>query len=41
LRSHDGGSRLKSDLATYFANYDDIIAGLPENTSGMFIAAIS
>ena len=34
LRSQDGGSRLKSDLATYFANYDDIIAGLQE-TSGM------
>jgi hypothetical protein len=28
LRSHDGGSRLKSDLATYFASYDDIIAGV-------------
>lgn len=34
LRSHDGGSRLKSDLPTYFANYDDIIAGLPK-PSGM------
>ncbi|KAH7123812.1 something about silencing, SAS, complex subunit 4-domain-containing protein [Dendryphion nanum] len=29
LRSHDGGSRLKSDLAIYFSNYDDIIAGVP------------
>ncbi|KAL5113638.1 hypothetical protein ACEQ8H_008477 [Pleosporales sp. CAS-2024a] len=29
LRSHDGGSRVKSDLATYFASYDDIIAGVP------------
>ncbi|KAH7408086.1 something about silencing, SAS, complex subunit 4-domain-containing protein [Phaeosphaeria sp. MPI-PUGE-AT-0046c] len=28
LRSHDGGHRLKSDLATYFASYDDIIAGV-------------
>ena len=28
LRSHDGGSRLKSDLAVYFCNYDDIIAGV-------------
>lgn len=28
LRSHDGGSRLKSDLAIYFSNYDDIIAGI-------------
>jgi hypothetical protein len=30
LRSHDGGSRLKSDLATYFSCYDDIIAGVPK-----------
>ncbi|KAF1936732.1 hypothetical protein EJ02DRAFT_75305 [Clathrospora elynae] len=30
LRSHDGGSRLKSDLAIYFCNYDDIIAGVPK-----------
>lgn len=29
LRSHDGGSRLKSDLAVYFSSYDDVIAGLP------------
>jgi len=32
LRSHDGGSRLKSDLAVYFGNYDDIIAGVPKET---------
>lgn len=31
LRSHDGGSRLKSDLAIYFSNYDDIIAGVPKS----------
>ena len=30
LRSHDGGSRLKSHLAIYFYNYDDIIAGVPK-----------
>lgn len=30
LRSHDGGSRLKSDLATYFSSYGDIIAGVPK-----------
>ncbi|KZM26335.1 histone acetylation [Ascochyta rabiei] len=30
LRSSDGGSRLKSDLAVYFSTYDDIIAGLPK-----------
>ncbi|KAF2875006.1 something about silencing, SAS, complex subunit 4-domain-containing protein [Massariosphaeria phaeospora] len=29
LRSQDGGSRLKSDLPIYFANYDDVIAGVP------------
>lgn len=35
LRSHDGGSRLKSDLAVYFSNYDDIITGAskPAGTS--------
>jgi hypothetical protein len=32
LRSHDGGSRLKSDLAIYFASYDDIIAGVSKPT---------
>lgn len=31
LRSHDGSSRLKSDLPTYFANYDEIISGLPQS----------
>lgn len=30
LRSQDGGSRLKSDLATYFANYDDVITDAPQ-----------
>ena len=30
LRSQDGGSRLKSDLAIYFSSYDDIIAGVPK-----------
>jgi hypothetical protein len=29
LRSKAGGSRLKSDLATYFTNFDDIISGAP------------
>lgn len=38
LRSSDGGSRLKSDLAVYFSSYDDIIAGLPK-PSGMSRAA--
>ncbi|KAF2649321.1 hypothetical protein K491DRAFT_669161 [Lophiostoma macrostomum CBS 122681] len=31
LRSHDGGSRMKSDLAIYFSNYDDVIAGVPKS----------
>lgn len=30
LRSKDGGSRLKSDLSTYFANFDDIISDAPK-----------
>lgn len=38
LRSSDGGSRLKSDLAVYFSSYDDIIAGLPK-PSGTPLAA--
>lgn len=30
LRSQDGGTRVKSDLAIYFSNYDDIINDAPE-----------
>lgn len=30
LRSHDEGSRLKSDLAIYFPNYEDIINDVPQ-----------
>jgi hypothetical protein len=30
LRSKDGGSRLKSGLSIYFANYDDIITDAPK-----------
>jgi hypothetical protein len=30
LRSKAGGSRLKSDLATYFSNFEDIITGVPQ-----------
>ena len=29
LRSHDEGGRLKSDLATYFPNYEDVINDTP------------
>lgn len=39
LRSHDGGSRLKSDLAIYFFNYDDVIAGVPQ-PPGVFHPAL-
>ena len=30
LRSHDGGSRSKSELASYFSNYDDIVSNEPK-----------
>jgi hypothetical protein len=30
LRSKVGGSRLKSDLATYFSNFEDIISGVSQ-----------
>lgn len=26
LRSHDGGARLKSELSSYFANYDELLS---------------
>ena len=39
LRSSDGGSRLKSDLAVYFSSYDDIIAGLPKPSGASVFAA--
>lgn len=29
LRSKDGGSRIKSELATYFGNYDEVINDIP------------
>jgi len=29
LRSKDGGSRIKSELAIYFANYDEVINDIP------------
>jgi hypothetical protein len=32
LRSKAGGTRLKSDLAVYFSNFDDIITGAPKST---------
>jgi hypothetical protein len=31
LRSRTGGSRLKSDLATYFVNYEDILYGTTQH----------
>lgn len=30
LRSHDGGSRFKSELALYFADYDEILTDQPK-----------
>lgn len=30
LRSHDGGSRSKSELALYFANYDELVSIEPK-----------
>ncbi|KAL8720498.1 MAG: hypothetical protein Q9225_002651 [Loekoesia sp. 1 TL-2023] len=30
LRSHDGGSRFKSELASYFADYDEVLGGEPK-----------
>lgn len=39
LRSSDGGSRLKSDLAVYFSSYDDVIAGLPKPSGASLLAA--
>ncbi len=41
LRSSDGGSRLKSDLAVYFSSYDDVIAGLPKPSGASLSAATS
>lgn len=40
LRSSDGGSRLKSDLAVYFSSYDDIIAGLPKPSGASYAASL-
>ncbi|MCJ1435879.1 hypothetical protein MMC27_005255 [Xylographa pallens] len=32
LRSHDGGSRSKSELSLYFHNYEELISNEPKNT---------
>ncbi|KAF2088349.1 hypothetical protein K490DRAFT_65025 [Saccharata proteae CBS 121410] len=39
LRSQDGGSRLKSDLAIYFPNYDEVISGVPKKPDFLDIDA--
>ena len=41
LRSHDGGSRFKSELALYFADYDEILGDAPkaQGTSYCSVAA--
>ena len=40
LRSHDGGSRSKSELAQYFPNFDDIVSNEPKEV-GKFITSHS
>lgn len=37
LRSHDGGSRSKSELALYFTNYDEILS-MEARDPGMMIS---
>ena len=37
LRSQDGGSRSKSDLALYFANYDDIVSNEPREPGTILV----
>lgn len=42
LRSKDGGSRIKSELAIYFGNYDDVINDTPRTpgTPCLFVFAL-
>ena len=35
LRSHDGGSRSKSELAQYFPNFDDIVSNEPKEVGSL------
>ena len=35
LRSHDGGSRSKSELAQYFPNFDDIVSNEPKEVGAL------
>ena len=37
LRSHDGGSRSKSELALYFPNYDELVSIEPKEPGGSLI----
>ncbi|KAL5001627.1 something about silencing, SAS, complex subunit 4-domain-containing protein [Aspergillus recurvatus] len=37
LRSHDGGSRARSELALYFPNYDQIMSLEPPKTGACFV----
>lgn len=39
LRSQDGGSRIKSELALYFANYDDIVSNEPKEAGRIHVQA--
>lgn len=40
LRSHDGGSRSKSELALYFPNYDELVS-IEAKNPGMFSKSFS
>ena len=40
LRSQGGGSRYKSELAQYFANYDDIVSNEPQEPGSSPVAAL-
>ena len=41
LRSQDGGSRSKSELALYFANYDDIVSNEPRDPGMMLLYSLA
>ena len=39
LRSHDGGSRWKSELASYFVDYDEIMSNEPREPGTVYSSA--
>lgn len=40
LRSHDGGSRSKSELALYFPNYDELVSIEPKEPGQLYIVTL-